>query len=200
MREREPAILGAVPAAVPEGRSAGAESGATRPAVMVGGGRPARQARSAPRFFVVGFWRRLGAGLLDALILLPMVALMIWLAGAISGIELPPSRYRGPDIWLDLLLGVEPALWGAIGLAAAVAVVYAFVFQSIWGRTPGMRVARMRVIDLYGDPPTVARAGARTGGYLACVATLGLGFAWIGIDREKRGLHDWLSGTYVVKE
>ena len=30
-------------------------------------------------------------------------------------------------------------------------------------------------------------------------ATLGLGFAWIGFDREKRGLHDWLAGTYVVR-
>ena len=31
------------------------------------------------------------------------------------------------------------------------------------------------------------------------VATLGLGFFWIGFDSEKRGLHDWLAGTYVVK-
>jgi uncharacterized RDD family membrane protein YckC len=37
---------------------------------------------------------------------------------------------------------------------------------------------------------TTARAGA---------VTLGLGFLWIGFDSEKRGLHDWLSGTYVVK-
>ena len=57
---------------------------------------------------------------------------------------------------------------------------------------------RLRVIDLYGDPPSIARAGGRAAGYLASLATLGLGFLWIGFDSEKRGLHDWLSGTYVV--
>jgi uncharacterized RDD family membrane protein YckC len=31
------------------------------------------------------------------------------------------------------------------------------------------------------------------------VFTLGLGFLWIGFDSEKRGLQDWVSGTYVVK-
>ena len=35
---------------------------------------------------------------------------------------------------------------------------------------------------------------------MAGLATLGLGFLWIAFDSEKRGLHDWLSGTYVVKE
>jgi uncharacterized RDD family membrane protein YckC len=28
---------------------------------------------------------------------------------------------------------------------------------------------------------------------------LALGFLWIGFDREKRGLHDWLADTYVVR-
>jgi uncharacterized RDD family membrane protein YckC len=26
-----------------------------------------------------------------------------------------------------------------------------------------------------------------------------LGFLWIGFDSEKRGLHDWIAGTYVVR-
>jgi Tol biopolymer transport system component len=60
--------------------------------------------------------------------------------------------------------------------------------------------AGTRIIDVYGERPSVARAAARTGGYLACVATLGLGFLWIGFDSERRGLHDWVAGTYVVKE
>jgi uncharacterized RDD family membrane protein YckC len=26
-----------------------------------------------------------------------------------------------------------------------------------------------------------------------------LGFFWVGFDSEKRGLHDWIAGTYVIK-
>ena len=43
------------------------------------------------------------------------------------------------------------------------------------------------------------RALVRTAGYVVSVASLGLGFLWIAFDSEKRGLHDWMAGTYVVK-
>jgi uncharacterized RDD family membrane protein YckC len=62
-----------------------------------------------------------------------------------------------------------------------------------------MRTLGLTIVDLYGDPPSVLRSIARTVGYLAAAVTLGLGFLWIGFDRERRGLHDWLSGTHVVK-
>jgi uncharacterized RDD family membrane protein YckC len=62
-----------------------------------------------------------------------------------------------------------------------------------------MRAVKIRIIDLYGDEPSTRRALLRTVGYLAGFATLGLGFLWVGFDAERRGLHDWLSGTYVVK-
>ena len=39
----------------------------------------------------------------------------------------------------------------------------------------------------------------RSGGYVAAAATLLLGFLWIGFDSEKRGLHDWIAGTYVIR-
>ncbi len=52
------------------------------------------------------------------------------------------------------------------------------------------------------SPPSstpVWRAAVRAVGYLVALATGGLGFLWVGFDREKRGLHDWLAGTYVIK-
>ena len=55
------------------------------------------------------------------------------------------------------------------------------------------------VIDVYGDPPTYLRAGLRTAGNLVSIGTLFLGFLWIGFDAEKRGLHDWIAGTYVIR-
>ena len=55
------------------------------------------------------------------------------------------------------------------------------------------------MIDVYGERPSFARIGLRVGGYLVGLCTLFLGFLWIGFDAEKRGLHDWIAGTYVIR-
>ena len=153
----------------------------------------------APSFSVGGFWRRVAAALIDAGIVLPVGLLLSWIAGHLAGVELPATRHRGLDFWLDMLLTNDPAMWGAIGLIVAIGVIYLLLFHITLGQTPGMRVLKMRVIDIYGDPPSTARCITRTLGYLASFATLSLGFLWVGFDSERRGLHDWLSGTYVVK-
>ena len=62
-----------------------------------------------------------------------------------------------------------------------------------------IQLMKMRIIDIYGEAPSATRYVTRTLGYLACFATLSLGFLWAGFDSERRGLHDWISGTYVVK-
>jgi uncharacterized RDD family membrane protein YckC len=158
-----------------------------------------RGGRSAvPTFYVAGFWRRLAAGIIDLAALAPVMLLLTWLAAVITGIQLPPANQRGLDFWLDMILAREPALIGGVGLALAIALIYLFLFQATTGRTLGMRVLRVRVIDLFGDPPSIPRTAARTAAYLASIATLGLGFFWVAFDSEKRGLHDWLAGTYVV--
>jgi uncharacterized RDD family membrane protein YckC len=159
----------------------------------------ARSGRPAPTFYAAGFWRRLGAALVDVAIILPVAMLLAWLAGQLAGVHLPESRHYGVDFWLDLLLSSDPALLGMLGLLIATAAIYATIFQITWAATPGMRMLGLGIIDLYGDAPSVLRSIARTVGYLASAVTLGLGFLWIGFDRERRGLHDWLSGTHVVK-
>ena len=121
------------------------------------------------------------------------------MVGAVAGIHLPGGRLRGIDFWIDLMLASDPALVGGIGLTLAIALVYVFLFQVTMGRTPGMRLLKMRIIDIYGGAPSTGRAALRSAGYLAGAATLLLGYLWIGFDREKRGLHDWIAGTYVVK-
>ena len=160
---------------------------------------PPRSRSKGPVFYVAGFWHRLAAAAVDLAIIVPVSLLLTWIAGMIAGVSLPQSRHRGIDFWLDLLLASDPALLGTLGLMVAIAAIYVLVFQITLARTPGMRVMSLRIIDQYGDAPSVGRAAARTAGYLAAMATLGLGFLWIGFDSEKQGLHDWLSGTYVVK-
>ncbi|MBK9036356.1 MAG: RDD family protein [Myxococcales bacterium] len=189
MPEREPAMLGGDSAVTSIAADVAPAPERPRP-------RPRPAVRSVT---VVGFWRRLGAGLIDLAIVVPVAALLIALASAIAGIHLPPSRVRGLDFWLDLLLISDPAMITAIVILLAVAMLYLYVFQATLGQTLGMRVLKLRVIDVYGEQPSFARIGVRTAGYLLGLATLSLGFLWIGFDAEKRGLHDWIAGTYVIR-
>lgn len=170
-----------------------------RPASPSGVRSAARPRAAASTVTVAGFWRRLGGAAIDAAIIVPVSILLTWIACAIAGIHLPPGKTRDVDFWLDLMLTSDPAVMTAVIITLAVATVYLFVFQATISQTMGMRLMSMRIIDVYGDDPSYLRVGLRTAGYLASLATLFLGFLWIGFDAEKRGLHDWIAGTYVIR-
>lgn len=157
--------------------------------------------RDGASVWVVGFWKRLAAGLIDFAVIVPAALLVIFIASKAAGVHLPARNMKllDVDMWIDLVLASDPALVMGFVLFLAIAMTYLLVFHITLGRTLGMRVLRIKVIDVYGDPPSPARCVARCAGYLAGLATLFLGFLWIGFDSEKRGLQDWIAGTYVIK-
>ena len=161
---------------------------------------PSRPRRDAAPVFVVGFWRRLVAAAIDLAIVIPATLIIALIAGRITGLRMPDNVHLlDIDLWIDLVLATDPALVMSLVLCAAIGLVYLLVFQIIVGRTLGMRVMGLKIIDVYGDPPSAGRCVARCAGYLASVATLFLGFLWMGFDSEKRGLQDWIAGTYVIR-
>ena len=164
--------------------------------------RPPMPSRAAATVHVVGFWKRAIAALVDLAVIIPAALVITWIVSKIAGVHLPPSNLRLRDIdgWIDLVLVTDPALVMGLGLLIAIGLVYALVFHVVLGRTLGMRLLRIKIIDVYGDPPSPARCAARCGGYLVGIATLFLGFLWIGFDSEKRGVQDWIAGTYVIRE
>lgn len=185
MSEREPAVLrdeAVVPAEPP-------------PPLQ----RPSR--REAPTVHVVGFWKRAAAAVIDLAIVVPAALLVTLVVSKLAGIHLPPKNMKlfDVDLWIDLVLATDPALLMGLVLMLAIGMTYLVVFHIVLGRTLGMRVLKMKVIDVYGDPPSPARSLVRCAAYLASVATLLLGFLWVGFDSEKRGLHDWIAGTYVIR-
>jgi uncharacterized RDD family membrane protein YckC len=161
--------------------------------------RPSR--REAPSVWVAGFWKRFAAGLIDFGIIVPAALVVIFIASKVANVHLPARNMKllDVDMWIDLVLASDPALVMGFVLFLAIAMTYLLVFHITLGRTLGMRVMKLKVIDVYGDAPSPARCIARCAGYLAGVATLFLGFLWIGFDSEKRGLQDWIAGTYVIK-
>ncbi len=159
---------------------------------------PAPSGQTVPSFQAAGFWRRLCAGAVDGLLLLPMVLALGALLSLVLGHPLPRLRELGLDLLVSSLAEGSPVGEALLPLCAVLLLLYFFLFHALAGRTPGKRLMGLLVIDVYGDRPGLGRTLLRTGGYLISALLLSLGFLWIGFDREKRALHDWLAGTYVV--
>ena len=176
---------GAEARAVAEPRTSTAPDGARGPEVL--------------HFRVAGFFERALAGLVDGIIILPVFALLAWAGSAATGVRIPRAREVTFDLVVGLLIEKNgPVIFWAVMLVILV-FLYCFIFIAARGQTPGKRLVGVRVVTWYGEPPTLARSLVRTFGYLVSAALLWLGFIWIGFDREKRGLHDWIAGTYVVR-
>ena len=158
-------------------------------------------ARAAATVYVVGFWRRFAAAIIDLAIVIPVSLVITLIVSKLGGVHLPPSNLRllDVDLWIDLVLATDPALLMGFVLFTGIGLTYLLVFHIVLGRTLGMRVLKIKVIDVYGDRPSPARCVARVAGYLTGVFTLFLGFLWMGFDSEKRALHDWIAGTYVIR-
>ncbi|MBK8263260.1 MAG: RDD family protein [Nannocystis sp.] len=98
--------------------------------------------------------------------------------------------------WLALPpLAVLTWLAPFLGIAA----FYFVLFSAISGQTPGLALIGARIVNSRGARPGFVRAVVRVLGLAAGLIPGGLGVLWIAFDREKRGLHDHLAGTYVVR-
>ncbi len=153
---------------------------------------------NALRVRVAGFWRRTGAGFIDAIVLAIVFLILQLGVAALLDQPLPRLSQIGPDYLLDAAVSGSPLAEIAAVVFAVVVFTYFFIFHATSGQTLGKRLFRLRVIDAYGARPTFARALVRTLAYAPSALFLTLGFVWIGVDREKRGLHDWLADTYVI--
>jgi uncharacterized RDD family membrane protein YckC len=91
------------------------------------------------------------------------------------------------------------SLWFELYLLAAAAPYFAWCWTH-GGQTLGMRAWRLRIQRRGGGTPRWGEALLRYLGALLSWAALGLGFLWIGIDRERMSWHDRLSATRIVRE
>ena len=106
-------------------------------------------------------------------------------------------------LFLAALLLLVIALPVGILVFLAIFVVDIAYFPYFWktrGQTPGMRQFQLYVVrDRDGGPITTGQAILRLIGYWVDGVVFYLGFIWILIDSRRRGWHDLIAGTVVIK-
>jgi len=130
-----------------------------------------------------GVGPRMTAGLLDLLIV------VLISAPVAAGIEFAKGHWSDPRV-IGLMGGVALALMFS----------YLTISIALTGRTLGMRLLRLRTIDVRtGLIPTGGQAMKRAVGYIFSLAIFGLGVIYALIDREGRTMHDRFSKTVVIQ-
>jgi len=163
---------------------------------------PAEPVGPAPGIRFAGHGARLGAYILDAILVGAVITLLLIVMTVIFFGSLEWSI----DANGDVIFGDSGAAVAAIGLFTLGAVVVSLIsllyFPFFWARggaTPGMRVAGIRVVsDRDGSRIGWGTAILRLIGFWISAAVFYLGFVWILIDSRRRGWHDLIAGTCVI--
>ncbi|MDA8238198.1 MAG: RDD family protein [Chloroflexi bacterium] len=165
---------------------------------------PPEIAGPAPGVRFAGNGARLGAYLLDVILIGAIVSLfVVLLAVPLAGDALriaivDPGRFQDPATWTELGGSIVLFVAGTT-IISLLALLYFPFFWARGGQTPGMRVAGIRVVnDRDGSRIGWGAAILRLIGYWISGAVFYLGFIWILVDARRRGWHDLIAGTCVI--
>ena len=137
-----------------------------------------------------GFWIRVVAFIIDAIILRVVVAPVgmifggLGMAGMMSGI---------PHVGLHILGGGITIILVIFGSW----LYEAFMESSSYQATLGKMIFGMKVTDLNGNRISFERATGRHFAKWLSAMILGIGYIMVGFTERKQGLHDLLAGTLV---
>jgi uncharacterized RDD family membrane protein YckC len=132
----------------------------------------------------VGFWARVGASLIDSILM--------------AIILVPFARLFGVGMDIESALRFDsPANIMVNGILPAIAVILFWMYRQA---TPGKMLIGAKIVDekTLGKPSTGQLIGRYFAYYLSTIVLL-LGFFWVGFDARKQGWHDKLAGTLVIK-
>jgi len=138
-------------------------------------------------FRYAGFWIRFVAVLIDGLI-------TGFASAAVQAILIPAVALGQPSA------GRATAYLGIAYLASiTIACAYESLFVYKCGATPGKMIFGLRVVRPDGGPISLGRAIGRYFAKMLSAIILGIGYIMAAFDNEKRGLHDILADTRVIK-
>ncbi|HEV3199253.1 MAG TPA: RDD family protein [Bryobacteraceae bacterium] len=144
-----------------------------------------------------GFWIRFVAWLIDGIILMVVGSIVQFaLLGSLIQFR-QPQRGASPDVVFGAMLGM-------VGLVFLVDMVIgcsyeAFFVSSGLCATPGKLALELKVVRPNGARLGLGRAVGRYFAKRLNLLTGGIGYIMAGFDSERRGLHDLICDTRVVR-
>ena len=125
----------------------------------------------------MGFWIRLGAAVIDALVISAVLSL-------VGLLRISPIPVTG---FMSVVTPVVPWL-------------YLWLFIGLKGQTLGKMAVGIKVVNAEGSVPGLGSAALREVlGKIVSFVALCLGFLWIIWDERKQGWHDKIAKTYVLR-
>ena len=144
----------------------------------------------------MGFWIRFAAFVVDRIIVYVIAALIAFAIGI--------SRTSGevdPNVQQDVVVSFETINLSFLLLIWGTSVVYGVLLTTLRGQTLGKMLLGIQVVDSSGSIPPWYRVVARElVGKFVSEVIIWLGYLWIVFDQNKRGWHDYLGGSYVVRK
>jgi uncharacterized RDD family membrane protein YckC len=141
------------------------------------------QAAGAAQVAYGGFWIRLVAYIIDAILL----TLVVGGLGAILGFNLMETDLERQEPLFNLLSFVIGWLY------------FALMESSERGATVGKMALGLRVVTSNGQRLSFMNATGRYFAKIISAIILGIGFLMIAFTDKKRGLHDMIASTLVIK-
>lgn len=150
-----------------------------------------------------GFWKRVAAYILDALVLWIPNTILSTMLGASKAAEayMQAKLAAGddPQMALQALDAYMHALWPALIAQTIVSWLYfALCESSAWQGTVGKLALGIRVTDMDGKRIGFGRATGRYFAKIISAFTLCIGFLMVAWTQRKQGLHDLLAQTLVL--
>lgn len=131
-----------------------------------------------------GFWIRVGASLIDSILLMLVLAPLL-------------TTIYGGDYWTSDTLLQGPVDFTINHIAPAVAILLFWIYRSA---TPGKMMLGLKIVDAEtGGKPSTGKLIGRYLGYYLAIPTLMISILWVAWDKRKQGLHDKLAGTLVIR-
>lgn len=131
-----------------------------------------------------GFWIRVGASLIDGIIILCITVPILYMIYGDSYFYSDDFILGGADFIVSYVLPF-------------VATVLFWMYKSA---TPGKMAVKAIVVDARtGNSPTAQQSVIRYIGYVVSTIPLFLGLFWVAWDSKKQGWHDKMAGTVVIR-
>ena len=146
----------------------------------------------------MGFWVRAGAFFIDWIVTYAASVLIALLMGI-------PLISGDPDLVSndDIATIVENFNYRFLFVFSGLYTIYGMLMTAWRGQTLGKMLLHVQVVDANGNLPPWPRVILREllrGVISIALFPLGLLYLWVASDGRKRGLHDYIAGSYVVRK